>query len=112
MHRTFAILQFVIFGTMATFTSNFSIFSGILPDDSQTPVNPVQFQLSNVTFNDVFATGLRQEHLPVLNARGISLVMAFSRLLLLSQYLLGLSLQPTHPFIVLTGSIYSSLHTR
>jgi len=88
MHRTFAVLQFVIFGTMATFTSNFSIFSGILPDDSQTPVNPVQFQLSNITFNDVFATGLREEHLPVLNARGISLVMAFSRLLLLFQYLL------------------------
>jgi hypothetical protein len=89
MHRVFAVLQFVIFGTMATFTSNFSIFSGILQDDSRTPVNPVQFQVSDVTFNDVFASGLREERLPVINSRGISLVMAFSRLLLLFQYLLG-----------------------
>jgi len=43
MHRSFAVLQFVIFGTMATFTSNFSIFSGILPDDSQTPTSQSSF---------------------------------------------------------------------
>ena len=109
MHRIFAILQFVTLATMATFTSNFSIFSGILQDDSRTPINPVQFQINNVTFNDVFVSGLREERLPVFNARGISFVMAFSRLLLLFQYLLGLFIQPTRLVQSFSQVIYSSL---
>lgn len=89
MHSIFAIFQFAVFGAMATFASNFNIFFGSLSGDSQAPVNPVQFQINNTDFSSVFASTLRKERLPVINARGISMVMACSRLLLLIQYLVG-----------------------
>jgi hypothetical protein len=89
MHRIFAILQFLIFATMATFTSNFNVFSGLLGGSSQTSSNPVDFQINNTDFSSIFASSLRDERLPVLNARGISVTMACSRLLLLMQYVVG-----------------------
>jgi hypothetical protein len=94
VHRVFAILQFGVFGTMATFTRNFNIFAGLLTDDSQPPDTPVDFQLSTTDFNSVFASSLREERLPVLNAKGISIVLGFSRLFLLTQYAIGQFFRP------------------
>lgn len=88
MHRIFTILQFGIFGTLSAFTHNFNIFVGLLSDDSQ-PQNPPNFGLNVTDFNSVFASSLREERLPVLNAKGISVVLGISRLFLLIQYAIG-----------------------
>ena len=97
VHRIFAILQFGVFGTLATFTRNFNIFAGLKVSDVTGHLdNPVDFKLSTNDFNSVFASSLRQERLPILNAKGISIVLGFSRLFLLVQYAIGQSLGRFH----------------
>jgi len=88
MHRVFAFLQFIVFGMMATFSSNFNVFSGLMKDASEN-LNPGNFQLSNPKIDSIFASSLTRHKLPVLNARGISITMACSRMLLLIQYSVG-----------------------
>jgi hypothetical protein len=93
MHRIFAVLQFSILASMASFTSHFNIFFGLMQDNRlDVPATPVNFQLGT-DFNSVFAWKLRSRRLPVINAKGISIVMGLSRLLLLTQYLLGESVR-------------------
>jgi hypothetical protein len=89
MHRIFAVLQFGILASMATFTSHFNIFFGLMSDNQlDPPPTPVNFQVGT-DFNSLFAWKLRARRLPVINAKGISIVMGFSRLLLFTQYLIG-----------------------
>ncbi len=50
----------------------------------------VQLQLASFSTNDdIAAAAYRNNRLPTLNARGLSIVMALSRLLLLVQYIIG-----------------------
>jgi hypothetical protein len=94
MHRIFAFLQFIVFGTMATFSSNFNVFSGLMRDASE-KLSPGNFQISDPKISSIFASSLSRHKLPVLNARGISMTMACSRMLLLIQYSVGQSFLET-----------------
>ncbi|THU76297.1 hypothetical protein K435DRAFT_900956 [Dendrothele bispora CBS 962.96] len=89
MHRLFVFLQFFVFCGLAAFTRNFDITNGII-DDSQK--ENAADTLAQQSFQDDMAVPLlkarnyRNKLLPKLNFRGISIVMALSRLLLLIQY--------------------------
>jgi hypothetical protein len=95
MHRIFAVLQFGILASMASFTNHFNIFFGLIPDNqSGLPASPVNFQVgTNFNSSSGFAWKTRAGKLPVINAKGISFVMGASRLLLFVQYLLGESVR-------------------
>ncbi|KDQ49926.1 hypothetical protein JAAARDRAFT_613920 [Jaapia argillacea MUCL 33604] len=80
----FAICQIVVFGTMAAYTSNFRILPG--PSSDTTQSLPSEFRLNTTNIDSVFAANQRGQMLPVINARGISVTMGVSRLLLLIQY--------------------------
>jgi hypothetical protein len=74
---------------MATFTSNFNVFAGLVDEDNGNPLPPVNFEIGSESFSTIFASKLRQQRLPIINARGIAITMALSRLLLLVQYVVG-----------------------
>ena len=86
LRRLFVCLQLIVFGALAAFTNDFDVFNGIQGNGDQGLLNELQ--------RDEFASGAniaagneRQQRLPILNSRGICIVMALSRLLLLAQYL-------------------------
>ncbi|KAF8882722.1 hypothetical protein BD779DRAFT_913545 [Infundibulicybe gibba] len=97
IHRIFSGTQFIIFCAMATFTSNFDIFQGIIRKEVPAPVGPVDFQLNNTSFDSVFSLNLREAQLPVINDKGIAVTMGCSRLLLFLQYLIVFTTAPSHP---------------
>jgi hypothetical protein len=89
LHRLFVFLQLMIFCALAAFTNNFDITEGVSNDSTEAKLL-AQAQLSDFsTSSDIAVAQFRQQRLPTLNARGISITMAFSRLLLLIQYVLG-----------------------
>ncbi|KAL5484798.1 hypothetical protein ACEPAI_7440 [Sanghuangporus weigelae] len=89
LHRIFAFFQLVVFCALAAFTNNFDVTNGIV-DDSNEAKKLADIQMADFySAQDVAAANFRNNRLPTLNARGISLTMAFSRLLLLVQYLLA-----------------------
>ncbi|KAL5524151.1 hypothetical protein ACEPAG_8324 [Sanghuangporus baumii] len=89
LHRIFAFFQLVVFCALAAFTNNFDVTNGIV-DDSNEEKKLADIQMEDFySVQDVAAANFRNNRLPTLNARGISLTMAFSRLLLLMQYLLA-----------------------
>ncbi|KAF7976379.1 hypothetical protein HWV62_6951 [Athelia sp. TMB] len=79
-------VQLIVFSAMAAFTDAFDITNGIASDPTQGQINNL---LSYGGFNkgDVSAQMFRNNRLPVLNARGISMSMGLSRMVLLIQYL-------------------------
>lgn len=81
-------VQLIVFSAMAAFTDAFDITNGIASDPTQGQINNL---LSYGGFNkgDVSAQMFRNNRLPVLNARGISMSMGLSRMVLLIQYLAG-----------------------
>ncbi|THU93348.1 hypothetical protein K435DRAFT_967342 [Dendrothele bispora CBS 962.96] len=90
MHRLFVFLQFFVFCGLAAFTRDFDITDGI-KDDSQKEnqadtLERQSFQDDQVAIPLMKAQKYRDNLLPKLNFRGISIVMALSRLLLLIQY--------------------------
>ena len=92
VHRFFVFLQLFVFCALAAFTNNFNIFSG-LRDDTIDQGLDLKFQADEAdeaTINQVRRIKLR---LPTLNARGVSIIMAFSRLVLLAQYANGKSIR-------------------
>src|ERR1700761_6316375 len=89
-HRGCAFLQLVIFSAMAAFTNNFDITNGIQDTSAEDALKANLTALTlNATSSDIQAQNIRDSRLPILNARGISLVMACSRLLMLVQYCIG-----------------------
>ncbi|KAL5506911.1 hypothetical protein ACEPAH_6367 [Sanghuangporus vaninii] len=89
LHRIFAFFQLVVFCALAAFTNNFDVTNGIV-DDSDEEKKLTDIQMADFySAQDVAVANFRNNRLPTLNARGISLTMAFSRLLLLVQYLLA-----------------------
>jgi low temperature requirement protein LtrA len=88
LHRIFVFLQLGIFSALAAFTRKFDITAGLLPDDDQTLTDSLMLQLGDDQ-NNLEATQFRDDRLPRLNARGVAMTMALSRLLLLVQYAVG-----------------------
>ncbi|KAI5116748.1 hypothetical protein M0805_001606, partial [Coniferiporia weirii] len=90
LHRISIFLQLLIFCALAAFTNNFDVTNGISNDTKQQDLL-TRFELEDFSSQQDIATGnFRNNRLPTLNARGISLTMAFSRLVLLVQYALTL----------------------
>ncbi|KAI5116749.1 hypothetical protein M0805_001607 [Coniferiporia weirii] len=88
LHRIFVFLQLLIFCALAAFTNNFDVTNGILNNTQQQNLL-TELQLADFSSQqDIAAANFRNNRLPTLNARGISLTMAFSRLVLLAQYAL------------------------
>lgn len=89
VHRVSVFLQFVVFCALAAFTKDFDIGYQLSTSASveEKVVEEIQ-SMGGVSEAQIKAAQFRQNRLPILNARGISLVMMFSRLLLLAQYLL------------------------
>ncbi|KLO09453.1 hypothetical protein SCHPADRAFT_893096 [Schizopora paradoxa] len=87
IRRSFVCAQLVIFGTLASFTNDFDIFVGI-QNDSSDQATQLQLQQDALVDLHIIAAGnARQNRLPRLNAKGISIVLGASRLVLLAQYI-------------------------
>jgi hypothetical protein len=81
-------LQLAVFCALAAFTKDFDITNGLVPDRQQDEAN--RLLSGEVIIQDfVTAVQFRQNHLPLLNAKGVSITMASSRVLLLVQYCVG-----------------------
>jgi hypothetical protein len=87
LHRIWVFLQLAVFSALAAFTKDFDITNGLVPDHEQDETERLIAAL--VDSRSTAAIRFRQDRLPLLNARGLSIVMALSRLLLLAQYLVG-----------------------
>ncbi|KZS89234.1 hypothetical protein SISNIDRAFT_458965 [Sistotremastrum niveocremeum HHB9708] len=89
LHRGFAFLNLALFGALAAFTNNFDITTGLTP-----AFNPELFDsvaaLGTTDGATIQAQMYRDALIPILNAKGISVCMALSRVVLLLQYLLVL----------------------
>jgi len=83
-------LQLVLFSALAAFTRDFDITAGFMGDDDQ-GLNQLLSELGDDE-NTFKAIQFREDRLPRLNARGVAMTMALSRLLLLVQYAVGRSL--------------------
>lgn len=89
LHRLFVFLQLLIFCALAAFTNNFDITNGI-SNNSKQQNQMLEMQLEDFyTQQDIAVGNYRNGRLPTLNARGISITMALSRMILLAEYLLS-----------------------
>jgi hypothetical protein len=78
-----------MFSALAAFTSNFDITNGLFQDPDLAPADEL-FAQAGVDKSGVAAFNFRKNNrLPRLNARGVSITLAVSRLLLLIQYAVG-----------------------
>ena len=81
-------LQLIVFCALAAFTKDFDITNGLVNNDAEQ--QELDEELSFIVgVQDSNAIKYREDRLPLLNAKSLSLVMAISRLLLLIQYLVG-----------------------
>lgn len=83
LHRLFVFCQLLVFAALAAFTDDFDI-------TTLTPFSSTQPRFE--TNSEFKASQHRQKGVSTANTRGISLVLALSRLLLLIQYSVGESL--------------------
>lgn len=88
-HRACAFLQLVVFSAMAAFTNNFDVSGGLFGKQDADEAEQLQLNLNQMALSVLQAQRWRSRRLPILNARGISMVAFFSRLLMFTQYLLG-----------------------
>jgi hypothetical protein len=90
LHRISVFLQLIIFSALAAFTRDFDITACLWPDQDQTQALQNQLLIqAGLNEDDLRALDFREARLPKLNARGVSMTMALSRLLLLFQYCIG-----------------------
>ncbi|KZT38583.1 hypothetical protein SISSUDRAFT_724900 [Sistotremastrum suecicum HHB10207 ss-3] len=88
-HRIVAFLNLLVFGTLSAFTKDFDIEAGFyLTKSDDIPPTDITFTLNFTNPAVVNVQRYRAERLPIDAARGISLVLALSRLVLLGQYLM------------------------
>ncbi|TCD69115.1 hypothetical protein EIP91_008757 [Steccherinum ochraceum] len=86
-HRVFLFFQLLVFCAFAAFTNNFDIENGIV-DDATTQQKLAMLRADQGWSNStIMAQAFTEDRAPVLNIRGLSMTMAFSRVLLLAQYL-------------------------
>ena len=88
LHRFFVFLQLLVFAALSAFTNKFDITDGIRLDRDQERILELQ-SANQMSTADLNAEAYRNQRMPTLNARGISMVVALSRLLLFVQYCLG-----------------------
>ena len=88
IHRIFLFLQFIIFCALAAFTKDFDIGYDLMKDQEEEIVLTMQ-KYQNYSKAEIGAAQYRLDRLPILNAKGVSLVLMLSRILLLLQYTLG-----------------------
>lgn len=89
LHRGWVFVQLVVFSSIAAFTRDFDITNGLFPEDSDADEKAALWaQLGRDTTSDG-AFDYPNDRLPRINARGLSIVLGFSRLVLLAQYIVG-----------------------
>ena len=88
LHRFLVFLQLMVFCCLAAFTNNFDVSNGLAPNDDDAVIASLKLG-EGYDSSQVDAARFRQDRLPRLNAKGISISLALSRLLLLSQYVMG-----------------------
>lgn len=93
LHRIWVFVQLLVFSALAAFTKDFDITSGLLNDPDEALTDNLLAQLGNDP-NQLAASNFRNARLPRLNSRGVSMVMAISRMVLLFQYVVGMYLLP------------------
>ena len=89
LHRFFVFLQLLVFCTLAAFTKGFDVTNGVIDNvQEQNILTQLKFQdfLSQI---DIEVQNYRNDRIPTLNARGISMTIALSRVVLLAQYVIG-----------------------
>jgi hypothetical protein len=90
LHRGFVFLQLMVFAALAAFTNDFDVTSGIASDKNDQLLTRLKLS-AGFGQSTIDAEKYRMKRLPRLNARGISITIAASRLVLLAQYLIGAS---------------------
>jgi len=90
INRIAVVLQLAIFGALSAFTTDFDITAGIGNGSTreQQEAAQIQVQLNYSSVQGVQAHQFQTDRLPVLNFRGVSMVMGLSRLLLMTQYII------------------------
>lgn len=88
LHRIWTFAQLVVFSALAAFTKDFDITDGLMDDPDQAKANDLFSQVGSDK-SALAAFAFRNERLPRLNAKGISVVLAISRVVLLVQYLIS-----------------------
>jgi len=78
-----------VFSALAAFTRDFDITNGIAVNSDAALTNALFTQAGTEDQNGLVASRFRSVRLPLLNARGLSMTMAYSRVLLLLQYSVG-----------------------
>jgi hypothetical protein len=78
-----------VFSALAAFTRDFDITTGIAANPDAALADALFTQAGIEDQNGLVASHFRSDLLPQLNARGLSLTMAYSRVLLLLQYSVG-----------------------
>jgi hypothetical protein len=86
-HRCCAFIQLAIFSAMAAFTHNFDITTDLVLDNDEAALaNSVSKNIDGASNSGIFAKEVQSAALPIINAKGIAIVMVCSRLLMLAQY--------------------------
>jgi len=91
LHRLFVFLQVFVFCGLAAFTKDFDVTNDI-ENDSQMNQRIANLEVDAFGQSQrpwISVERFRAQRLPTLNARGISMTMAISRVFLLIQYLVG-----------------------
>lgn len=86
LHRIWVFAQLIVFCLLAAFTKDFDVTSGLLNNPDEAAADQI---LTKQGF-DLTGTKFRGSRLPRLNAKGVTVAMGVSRLLLLLQYTIGL----------------------
>ncbi|THU82856.1 hypothetical protein K435DRAFT_440026 [Dendrothele bispora CBS 962.96] len=93
LHRLFIFFQVFVFCALAAFTNSFDVTNGISDNSSEdkqvSNLETIAIGDQDISRPFLDVQNYRDERLPTLNMRGISMTMAFSRMLLLSQYLIA-----------------------
>jgi hypothetical protein len=91
LHRGWVFLQLIVFSSLAAFTRDFDITNGIATDKNESATDQLLLDSGFSNQAGLVAKKFRDNRLPKLNARGVSMTMASSRLLLFVQYAIGKS---------------------
>ena len=89
LHRIWTFAQLIVFSALAAFTKEFNLTDGLRKNPDQEEANKILSQLPGSDSSAIAAIAFRNDRLPRLNAKGISLVLAVSRVVLLVQYLVS-----------------------
>lgn len=92
LHRIWVFIQLIVFSGLAAFTKDFNITHGLWVNPGETLTDQLLSQSGDAS--QLAELDLRIERLPRLNDKGLSTVVAASRLVLLLQYAIGVYLLP------------------